>query len=199
MSTLSTESHFILLPLKHWLHAEQNEDSTWFWSFCCHPPSSKSCQTCASILKSGMCRQSICLCVACIYEYAGRPIRQTGRTGVQSHDPALTWMKEMVTLLETKQGKGESEGLAGQPLTMGSVLWDRRPHKGQRNPPFPLPHCNRAGISHWPVNIYSIKLLFNLTPGLHRNQDESGRMYSPNWPQWPRSQFLHNSPFRCST
>lgn len=28
-------------------------------------------------------------------------------------------MKEMVTLLETKQVKGESEGLAGQALTMG--------------------------------------------------------------------------------
>lgn len=39
--------------------------------------------------------------------------RQTGETGVQSHDPALTQAKEMVTLLETKKGKGESEGPAG--------------------------------------------------------------------------------------
>lgn len=60
--------------------------------------------------------------------------RQTGKASVQSHDPDLTRMKEIVTLFETKQSKGESEGLAGQPLTMGSMLWDHRPHKGQRNP-----------------------------------------------------------------
>ena len=56
--------------------------------------------------------------VAYVYEYAGQADRR-GETGVQSHDPALTWMKEMVMLLETKQGKGETEGLDGQTLTMG--------------------------------------------------------------------------------
>lgn len=114
--------------------------------------------------------------------------RQTGKTGVQSHDPALTWMKEMVTLLETKQGKGESEGLAGQPLTMGPCSKTMGHTKARETPSFPLPHCNRAGISHWPVNSHSIKLLFNLTPGLHRNQDESGGMYLGNWPHWPYSE-----------
>lgn len=102
------------------------------------------------------------------------------KTGVQSHDPALTWMKEVVTLLETKQGKGESEGLAGQPLTMGPCSKTLGHTKARETPSFPLTHCNRAGISHWPVNNHSIKLLFNLTPGLHRNRDESGGMYSGN-------------------
>lgn len=41
---------------------------------------------------------------------------------VQSHDPDLTRMKEIVTLFVTKQSKEESEGLAGQLLTMGSEL-----------------------------------------------------------------------------
>lgn len=120
-----------------------------------------------------------------------KPGRQTGKTGVQSHDPALTWMKEMVTLLETKQGKGESEGLAGQPLTMGPCSKTSKTvghTKARETPSFPLPHCNRAGISHWPVNSHSIKLLFNLTPGLHRNQEETGGMYLGNWPHWPYSE-----------
>lgn len=120
--------------------------------------------------------------VSVFYAFMSRLSRQTGRTGVQSHDPALTWMKEMVTLLETKQGKGESEGLAGQPLTMGPCSKTAGHTKARETPSFPLPHCNRAGISHWPVNSHSVKLLFNLTPGLHRNQDESGRMYLGNWP-----------------
>lgn len=41
---------------------------------------------------------------------------------VQSHDPDLTRMKEIVTLFVTKQSKEESEGQAGQLLTMGSEL-----------------------------------------------------------------------------
>lgn len=125
-----------------------------------------------------------------VHLWVCKPGRQTGKTGVQSHDPALTWMKEMVTLLETKQGKGESEGLAGQPLTMGPCSKTSKTEghtKARETPSFPLPHCNRAGISHWPVNSHSIKLLFNLTPGLHRNQDESGGMYLGNWPHWPNS------------
>ena len=139
-----------------------------------------------------------CMCVCfCVRLWVCRLSRQTEGTGVQSHDPALTWMKEMVTLLETKQGKGESEGLAGQPLTMGPCSKTAGHTKARETPSFPLPHCNRAGISHWPVNSHSIKLLFNLTPGLHRNQDESGGMYLGNWPLWLYSnrQLIHHSVF----
>ncbi|KAF3838570.1 hypothetical protein F7725_010338 [Dissostichus mawsoni] len=54
----------------------------------------------------------------------GEQHADTEGTGVQSHDPALTWMKEMVTLLETKQGKGESEGLADS--LCGGAKWSRQ-------------------------------------------------------------------------
>lgn len=126
-----------------------------------------------------------------------RPSRQTGKTGVQSHDPALTWMKEMVTLLETKQGKGESEGLAAHCLTMGPCSETAGHTKATETPSFLLPHCNRAGISHWSVNSHSIKLLFNLTPGLHRNQDESGGMYLGRRPHWPYSEPANRPSTRC--
>lgn len=134
---------------------------------------------------SDMWQQHICVSGTCIYEYTGQ-CRQTEETGVQSHDPALTRVKEMVTLLETKQVKGESEGLAGQAPTMGPCSKAAGHTKATETPFFLLPRCKRAAISHRPVNIHSIKLLFNPTPGLNRNEDESGGMYLGNWRHWPQ-------------
>lgn len=84
-------------------------------------------------------QKGICLSV---HLWECRLGRQTRKTGVQSHDPALTWMKEMVTLLETKQGKGESEGLAGQPSNNG--VRALRPQATQRPEKPPPSHSHIA-------------------------------------------------------
>lgn len=164
-----------------WWHLSVNLNHNDIWSPCCHPLGSKRMKPApnTAIFSSSshwhVTPVHPSQCWMCLW--VCRLSRQTGSTGVQSHDPALTWMKEMVTLLETKPGKGESEGLAGQPPTMGPCSKTAGHTKARETPSFPLPHCNRAGISHWAANSYSIKLLFNLTPGLHRNPNQSGGMF----------------------
>lgn len=130
--------------------------------------------------------QPICLGVACIYECTDRADRQGGPVSKVTTLPWPGWRKWSRCSRQSRFGR-ESEGLDSQPLTMGPRSQTAGHTKARPAPSSLLTHCNRAGISHWPVNSHSIKLLFNLTPGLHRNQDESGAMYLGKWPHRPSS------------
>lgn len=147
MSTHATKTildslyYFILFNLR-WVSVLVSCCTFDVWSYHMWLSLFKNIPLCSYTFNADMWQQCICLC--CILLWVNRPGRQTGRTGVQSHDPALTWMKEMVTLLETKQGKGESEGLAGQPLTMGPCSKTMGHTKARESTPSPPSHSHIA-------------------------------------------------------
>lgn len=129
-------------------------------------------------------RNNICHCMTYFYESAAQADRQGGPVSKVTTLPWPGWRKWSHC---SRQSRAK-ESLRGWLVSLKQLVCAQRPQSTQRPenpPPFPLPHCNRAGISHWPVNSHSIKLLFNLTSDLHRNQDESGGMYLGKWPYWP--------------
>lgn len=108
--------------------------------------------------------------------YVHRIVGQTGwQGGLVSKVMTLPWPAWRKWSRCSRQSRAEESlrGPAARLLTMGLCSQTAGHTKARETPSYPLPHCNRAGISHHFVNSHSIKLLFNLASGLHRNRDES--------------------------
>lgn len=172
--------HFIMCWHPH-LQCASGQNEGKHLTFCIHPlaQSAWNLLWCSIFFETLTWQKGICLSVHLLECRLGR---QTRKTGVQSHDPALTWMKEMVTLLETKQGKGESEGLAGQPSNNG--VRALRPQATQRPEKPPPSHSHIAMEPAFHTGLWTaIQSNYCLTwplasPGIRIWRDTFGKLTS---------------------